>query len=94
MNKLRVPVELHDSYTRCPGATYWIPRDPEQKPEDAALRMQVRCLLSHCASLCPGVFVCDSFSLTPTPPSLSPKYSGCCERQWVHQMASSIVEQN
>ena len=29
VNKLRIPVELHDTYTRSPGSTYWIPRDPE-----------------------------------------------------------------
>jgi len=40
VNKLRIPTELHDTYTRCPGATYWIPRDPGQCQEDAASRMQ------------------------------------------------------
>ena len=33
VNKLRLPTELHDSYTRSPGATYWLPNDPEQRPQ-------------------------------------------------------------
>lgn len=40
VNKLRLPTELHDCYLRKPGATYWIPNDPEQRPQNASERLK------------------------------------------------------
>lgn len=40
VNKMRIPVELHVKYLEAPGKCYWIPADPEQKPQSAADRLK------------------------------------------------------
>ena len=40
VNKLRIPIELHTKYLEAPGKCYWIPADPEQKPQSAVERLK------------------------------------------------------
>jgi hypothetical protein len=40
VNKLRIPMELHEKYLAQPGAAYWIPADPEQGPQTISERLK------------------------------------------------------
>jgi hypothetical protein len=40
VNKMRIPVELHEKYLQHPAAVYWIPNDPEQCPQTKIERLK------------------------------------------------------